>query len=85
MPMLEGLVEDGFQSFAFLPVTSADRAGHIDKTEEMETMRRFEKKFTVKRPCNLTLVTHCIEKREDFLPPAAEGGTPRSVPWLSIS
>jgi uncharacterized protein len=69
MAKMEERMLDGFQSFRFLQITSADRAGHLDKAGEMESARRFEKVIADRHPKNLTLVTHYIENSEDFLPP----------------
>ncbi len=69
MPLMEELVDKGLPSFTFLQITCSDREGYLDKTQEIEYMRRFEKMVADKKPQNLTLVTHYIEKNEDFLPP----------------
>lgn len=63
------LMEEGLPSSTFLQITCSDREGHLDKTEEIEYMRRFEKVIADARPRNLTLVTHYIDKNEDFIPP----------------
>jgi predicted alpha/beta superfamily hydrolase len=62
-------MDKGLASSTFLQITSADRAGRMDKTGEMEYMRQFEKTIAEKHPANLTLVAHYVEKSEDFLPP----------------
>jgi hypothetical protein len=69
MPLMEGIMGGGLRSFTFLQITAADRAGRLDKTEEMEYLRRFERMIADRRPQNLTLVAHYVEKSEDFLPP----------------
>jgi hypothetical protein len=69
MPMMAELMDEGLPSFTFLQITSADRAGNMDKTEEIEYMRLFEKLIADKNPPNLKLMAHYIENSEDFLPP----------------
>jgi hypothetical protein len=69
MPMMEERMEDGFPSFTFLQMTCADQAGQLDKTAEMEYARQFAKLIADRRPQNLTLITHYVEKSEDWLPP----------------
>ncbi len=69
MPMMEELVGKPLPFFTFLQITSADRAGNLEKTQEMEYARRFEEMYTDKLPHNLTLVAHYVENSEDFLPP----------------
>ena len=68
VPMMREVLDKGLPSFTFLQITSSDREGHLDKTREIEYMRNFEKMLTGKSPRNLTLVTHYIEKNEDFIP-----------------
>lgn len=69
MATMGELMDKGLPSSSFLQITYADREGHLDKTEEIEYMRRFEKMIADKSPHNLMLVTHYIEKNEDFIPP----------------
>jgi len=69
MATMGELMDDGLPSSTFLQITCSDREGHLDKTEEIEYMRRFEKMIADKSPHNLTLVAHYIEKNEDFIPP----------------
>jgi hypothetical protein len=65
---MEGPLEKGLLSFTFLKITVPDREGHLDKTGEVEYVRNFEKMIAEKEPHNLTVVTHYIEKNEDFVP-----------------
>jgi hypothetical protein len=69
IPMLDEIMDAGLQSFTFLQITSADRAGYNDMTSQLEYVRGLEEKLTEKKPHNLKLVAHYIEGSEDFLPP----------------
>lgn len=69
MPPMEALTKEGLTSYTFLQITSADREGHIDKTDEVEYVRRFEQLVRDRKPRNLTLVTHYVGNNEDFIPP----------------
>ncbi len=69
MPMMETLMENGLPSYTFVQITYADRAGYLDMSETKDYVRRFEKMIADKKPKNLTLSAHYIEKIEDFLPP----------------
>lgn len=63
------VVDKGLSSPTFLQIVSADRVGRMDKSAEVEFMRRFESTISTKRPPNLTLVARYVEESEDFLPP----------------
>jgi hypothetical protein len=69
MEAMGELPDKGLPSPTFLQITAADRAGRMDKTDDIEYMRQFEGTIAEKNPLNLTLVTHYVEKSEDFLPP----------------
>ncbi|UCG50548.1 MAG: tetratricopeptide repeat protein, partial [Candidatus Latescibacterota bacterium] len=68
MTMMEELMAEGLPSYTFLQIACPDREGHVDKTREIEYVRRFEKMLADANPRNLTLVTHYIEKNQDFIP-----------------
>ncbi len=68
-PMMDALMQDGLPSYTFLQITCADRAGDMDKSEEVGYMRDFQRMVEEKDPPNLTLVTHYVEDSDDFLPP----------------
>ncbi len=67
--MMEELVDEGLASPAFLHITCPDSEGRVDKTVEVEYVRRFQKMIADKSPRGLTLITDYIENNEDFLPP----------------
>jgi len=69
MTMMGELIDEGLTSPTFLQITCPDREGRVDKTAEVEYMRRLEKMIADQSPRNLTLVTHYIEESEDFIPP----------------
>jgi enterochelin esterase-like enzyme len=67
-PMAEALVHEGLPSFTFLQITCHKREGFLQKTDEVEFMRSFEKMVRESEPRNLKLVTHYPEVTEDFIP-----------------
>ena len=67
--MMGELTDDGLPSFTFLQIACPDREGRVQKTVEVEYVRTFEKTLRERAPRNLKLVTHYIEKNQDFLPP----------------
>ena len=69
MKMMEAVSDEELTSSTFLQITCPDREGNVDKTGEVEYVRRFEKMIADKNPRNLTLVTRYIENNEDFIPP----------------
>lgn len=68
MPMMGEIMDKGLPTFTFLQITCPDREGHLDKTSEIEYMQQFNKKIAENNPHNLTLITHYIDKNEDFIP-----------------
>jgi hypothetical protein len=69
MEAMDGLIRKGLTSPTFLQITSSDRTGRMDKTDDNEYLRQFESMIADNRPPNLTLLTHYIESSEDFLAP----------------
>ncbi len=69
MPMMEALGKEGLSSLTFLQITCSDREGNIDKTGEIEYVRRLEQMIRDSNPRNLTLVTNYVDNSRDFIPP----------------
>jgi len=69
MEAMGEILGTGLSTPTFLQITAADRAGRIDRSQDVAYMREFEGMVGAKNPRNLALVAHYIEGSEDFLPP----------------